>query len=63
MGKKRQRIFPQEFFDALFVEAVRDLRRSGFKDDEVFSIVENQFGVTYARRFCSQKTQQGGVSK
>lgn len=60
MGK-RQKIFPQEFFDTLFKEAVLDLRKSGFKEEEVFSIIENQFGVKYARRFCRQKTQRGGA--
>lgn len=61
MGDKTQVIFPQEFFDALFVEAVRDLRKGGFKEEEVFSIIEDQFGVAYARRFCRPEAQQGGT--
>ena len=60
MGR-RQKIFPQEFFDTLFEEAVVDLQKSGFNEEEVFSIIENQFGIKYARRFCRQETQRGGA--
>ena len=49
---KRQKIFPQEFFDALFKEAVMDLRKGGFKEDEIFAIIEEQFGAHYANQFC-----------
>ena len=61
--KETQGIFPQEFFDALFVEALGDLRKSGFKEKEVFSIIEDQFGVKYARQFCRQETQKGDSDK
>ena len=63
MKDKTQRTFPQEFFDALFVEAVGDLRKSGFNEEEVFSIIEDQFGSTYARRFCSSETKEGGTAQ
>ena len=56
MRNEPQRIFPQEFFDDLFIEAVGDLRKSGFKEEEVFSIIENQFGIEYARRFCGKES-------
>lgn len=51
-----QRIFPQEIFDTLFEEAVVDLRRSGFNEDEVFAIIEEQFGTHYAKQFCREGT-------
>ena len=62
MIDKTQRIFPQEIFDVMFLEAVKDLRKSGFKEEEVFSIIEDQFGVTFAQRFCSSETQEGGAN-
>ena len=49
-----QKVFPQEYFDALFQEAVRDLRKSGFNDEEVFAIIEEQFGTRYAIQFCKK---------
>ena len=61
--KETQGIFPQEFFDALFVEALGDLRKSGFKEKEVFSIIKDQFGVKYARQFCGQEKQKGESDK
>ena len=63
MKEKTQRIFPQEIFDVMFLEAVKDLRKSGFKEEEVFSVIEDQFGVTYAQRFCSSETREGGTDK
>ena len=60
MKEQTQGVFPQEFFDTLFVEAVRDLRKSGFEEEEVFSIIEDQFGAAYARRFCRPEVQEEG---
>jgi hypothetical protein len=51
---QRQRIFPQEIFDSLFREAVLDLRKSGFNEDEVFAMIEEQFGSLYAKQFCRE---------
>ena len=63
MKNETQRIFPQEFFDDLFLEAVGDLRKSGFKEEEVFSIINNQFGINYARRFCGKKIVEKDANK
>lgn len=50
----------QEVFDALFADAVQDLRKSGLPETEVFSIIKNQFGHKYVRRFCDEGQKEGG---
>ena len=52
MSKKR--VIAEEVFAAMLDEAIEDLKQSGLDAGEVFSIVEENFGVSYARRFCSQ---------
>ena len=52
MSKKR--IISEEVFDAMLDLAIEDLKQSGLDAGEVFSIVEENFGIHYARRFCSQ---------
>ena len=52
MSKKR--VIAEEVFDAMLDQAIEELKLSGLDAGEVFSIVEENFGVTYARRFCSQ---------
>ena len=52
MSKKR--VISEEVFAAMLDEAIEDLKQSGLDAGEVFSIVEENFGVAYARRFCSQ---------
>jgi len=52
MSKKR--VISEEVFAAMLDEAIEDLKQSGLDAGEVFSIVKENFGVSYARRFCSQ---------
>lgn len=52
MSKKR--VISEEVFAAMLDEAIEDLKQSGLDAGEVFSIVEENFGVSYAHRFCSQ---------
>ena len=52
MSKKR--VIAEEVFAAMLDQAIDDLKQSGLDAGEVFSIVEENFGVSYARRFCSQ---------
>jgi hypothetical protein len=51
MSKKR--VIAEEVFDAMLDQAIEELKLSGLDAGEVFSIVEENFGVAYARRFCS----------
>jgi hypothetical protein len=51
MPKKRE--ISEEVFAAMLDDAIEDLKRSGLDASEVFSIVEANFGMAYARRFCS----------
>ena len=41
----------KEFFDAMLDEAIKDLFRSGLDREEIIGIIEEQFGLAYARRF------------
>ncbi|MBU0735176.1 MAG: hypothetical protein ABIE47_08355 [Pseudomonadota bacterium] len=50
MPKKRE--ISEEVFAAMLDQAIEDLKRSGLDPGEVFSIVEENFGIAYARRFC-----------
>ncbi len=52
MSKKR--IISEEVFAAMLDQAIDDLKQSGLDAGEVFSIVEENFGTSYAQRFCSQ---------
>ena len=52
MSKKR--VISEEVFAAMLDQAIEDLKQSGLDAGEVFSIVEENFGISYARRFCSQ---------
>ncbi len=42
---------PQVLFDAMLDEALEDLCRSGLDREEIIGIIEEQFGLSYARRF------------
>ncbi len=48
-----KRVISEEVFAAMLDQAIDDLKLSGLDAIEVFSIVEQNFGVAYARRFCS----------
>jgi hypothetical protein len=52
MSKKR--VISEEVFAAMLDQAIDDLKQSGLDAGEVFSIVEENFGISYAQRFCSQ---------
>jgi len=43
----------EEVFEAMLDQAIEDLDNSGLDANEVFTIVEEQFGDGYARRFCN----------
>jgi len=48
----KQREISQEVFEAMLDGAIDDLRRCGMGDSEIFPVVEECFGLKYARRFC-----------
>ncbi|EFK06081.1 conserved domain protein [delta proteobacterium NaphS2] len=52
MSKKK--VISEEVFAAMLDQAIEDLKQSGLDAGEVFSIVEENFGISYAKRFCSQ---------
>lgn len=41
----------KEFFDDMLEEAIADLCRSGLEREEILKIIEEQFGLQYARKF------------
>jgi DNA-binding transcriptional regulator YhcF (GntR family) len=49
-----QRKIAQEVFDALIDDAIEDLRHSGLDNEEILSIIEEEFGLPYARKFCEK---------
>ena len=42
---------PQEIFNELLDEAIKDLCKSGLSKKEIITIIESQFGLSYAQRF------------
>ena len=48
----KQREISEEVFSAMLYQAIEELKKSGLESGEVFSIVEEQFGSSYAKRFC-----------
>ena len=51
MPEKRE--IAEEVFAAMLDQAIEDLRLSGLDSAEIYSIVEENFGVAYARRLCT----------
>lgn len=51
MPEKRE--ISEEVFAAMLDQAIEDLKLSGLDPGEIYSIVEENFGPTYARRFCT----------
>jgi hypothetical protein len=51
---ENQREITKNVFDAMVHGAIEDLRKSGLDDEEIFLIIEEQFGPRYAREFCTQ---------
>ncbi|MCG6880904.1 MAG: hypothetical protein LJE96_17385 [Deltaproteobacteria bacterium] len=49
-----KKVISEEVFAAMLDLAIDDLKQSGLDAGEVFSIVEENFGTSYATRFCSQ---------
>jgi len=49
----KQKVMSEEVFEAMLDQAIEDLDNSGLDANEVFTIVEEQFGDGYARRFCN----------
>jgi len=50
---KEKREMAEEVFAAMLDQAIDDLKLSGLDPSEIYSIVEENFGITYARRFCT----------
>lgn len=50
MNKKNEIL--EEDFEAMLVDSIKDLYKTGLSDDEIFMIVKEQFGPTYANKFC-----------
>ncbi len=55
MATGSQRVMAEEIFEAMLDGAIDDLRQSGLEHQELFAIVERQFGARYANLFCTVK--------
>lgn len=49
--KDKIEIFEADF-EALLSDSIEDLYKTGLSNDEIFKIVKEQFGLTYANKFC-----------
>jgi hypothetical protein len=49
-----QQVIAEEVFEAMLDGAIDDLKLSGLSEDEMFSIVENNFGLKYAEKFVGE---------
>ncbi len=50
---KDKKEMSEELFAAMLDQAIEDLKLSGLDAGEIYSIVEENFGLAYARRFCT----------
>lgn len=50
--KNKHEILKKDF-EALLADAIEDLYMSGIDNDEICKIIEQQFGIHYAKNFCS----------
>jgi len=53
----KQKVMSEEVFEAMLDQAIEDLLNSGLDASEIFTIVEEQFGNRYARRFCNKSNR------
>ncbi len=53
----KQLEIPEEVFEAMLYEAIEDLRKSGLDPGEIFFIIEEHFGRTYACKFCGESKE------
>lgn len=51
---ENQKEITKNVFHAMVHGAIEDLRKSGLDNEEIFLIIEEQFGLRYARGFCKQ---------
>ncbi|UCF83592.1 MAG: hypothetical protein JSV50_20900 [Desulfobacteraceae bacterium] len=51
---ENQKEITKKLFDAMVHGAIEDLRKSGLDNEEIFLIIEEQFGLRYAREFFKQ---------
>ena len=56
MNKKNEIL--EEDFETMLVDSIEDLYRTGLSDDEIFMIIKEQFGITYANKFCLDYLKQ-----
>jgi hypothetical protein len=49
MGRVRE--IKEEVFDTILIGAIEDLRKCGLDDEEIFPIIEEQFGFRCARKY------------
>jgi len=52
----RKPVMSEEVFSAMLNQAIQDLRDSGMDPTEIFAVVEECFGISYAERFCNELT-------
>ena len=48
---ERERKIKKEVFDTILIGAIEDLRKCGLDDEDIFPIIEEQFGLGCARKY------------
>ena len=47
----------EEDFEAMLSDAIEDLYKTGLGNNEIFKIVKEQFGLSYAHKLCLDLTR------
>jgi len=46
---KKHNQIEKDFFDSMINDAIEDLRKSGLEDEEIITIISQEFGTRYLR--------------
>ncbi len=57
---KKHNQIEKDFFDSMINDAIEDLRKSGLEDEEIITIISQEFGTRYLRHL-PEATKQAGA--
>ncbi len=52
----------KDVFDTMVIDAIEDLRKSGLEDEEIITIISQEFGIRYLHHLF-EATKQAGAGE
>ncbi|MBW2563858.1 MAG: hypothetical protein JRE29_07465 [Deltaproteobacteria bacterium] len=56
---KKHNQIEKDFFDSMINDAIEDLRKSGLEDEEIITIISQEFGTRYLHHLLKATKQAG----